>query len=178
MAKRDTVIGTKYDVMLWGFKCTLKDRRNGETTDGYIVVIGNDDYDLDEAKKEIQSRYGALGYTVTECVYDDMRIWEFDALQVFKNARRSRCTGCENYIKGDNSAGPQAGCQAIADQRGFNQSREVDEKLLAAFSNNGIDCAYYEQLEGSRKAEEDKPDYLEEIMAALEELEESEGTEE
>lgn len=176
--KKDTVIGTKYDVMLWGFKCTLKDRRNGELAEGYIVVVGNDEYDLEEAQKEIRSRYGALGYTVAECVYDDTRVWCFDALQVYKEAKCSRCVGCENYIREDMSVGQQADCQAIIDQEEADSSDAVDAELVIAFRNSGKNCAYYDMKEGSKKAAEDKPDYLAEIMATLAELEESEGTEE
>ena len=176
MARKDTVIGTKYDVMLWGFKCTLRDRRNGQLTDGYIVVIGNEEYDLEEAKREIKERYGRVGYTVTECEYDETRMFGFDALEIYKHSRCSRCAGCENYIKEDNSVGQQADCQVIIDmqEEGENQSGEVDEELLSAFSNSGYNCQYYEMLYGSKKKIDDKPDYLAEVMAALEELEESE----
>ena len=117
MARKDTVIGTKYDVMLWGFKCTLRDRRNGQLTDGYIVVIGNEEYDLEEAKREIKERYGRVGYTVTECEYDETRMFGFDALEIYKHSRCSRCAGCENYIKEDNSVGQQADCQVIIDMQ-------------------------------------------------------------
>lgn len=178
MARKDTVIGTKYDVMLWGFKCTLRDRRSNELVDGYIVVIGNDEYDLEDAQQDIRERYGKLGYTVTECVYDDTRVWEFDALQLYKNSKCSRCAGCENYIREDNSVGQQADCQAIIEQEEESGEDAVDAELRIAFRNNGVNCAYYEMKEGSKKAAEDKPDYLAAVMATLAELEESEGTEE
>lgn len=177
MARKDTVIGSKYDVMLWGFKCTLRDRRSGEYTDGYIVVTGNEEYDLEAAHREIKERYGKLGYTVKECEYDDTRLFNFNSLDIFVHSRRSRCVGCDNYIREDSSVGQQAGCQIIIDmqEEGHNQSGEVDEELISAFNNSGYNCKYYEMLYGSKKPIEDKPDCLAEIMAALDELDDTES---
>jgi hypothetical protein len=172
VTKKDTVIGAKYDVMLWSFKCKLEDRRTGKDTDGYIVVTGNADCDLDEAQREIQERYGNLGYTVTECIYDDMRMWQFDALKIFKAARCNRCAGCEDYIKADSITGRPDRCRILAEQQ---KEREVDDNLITSWSNYGYNCAYYEQKEGSKKTTEDEPDHLTEIMATLAELKEREG---
>lgn len=177
MIKKDTVIGAKFDVMLWGFKCTLQDRRSGELADGYIVVNGNEEYDLEAAHREIKERYGKLGYTVKECEYDDTRLFNFDAIEIFARSRGSRCAACDNYIREDSSVGQQADCQIIINmqEEGHNQSGEVDEELISAFNNSGYNCKYYEMLYGSKKPVEDKPDYLAEIMATLAELDDTES---
>lgn len=176
MARKDTVIGSKYDVMLWGFKCTLRDRRSGEHTDGYIVVTGNEEYDIEEAKKEIRDKYGRIGYTVTECEYDDTRIFTFDALEIYKHSRCSRCAGCDYYITEDNSIGQPKGCEVLIDmEEEYLETHPEYEALSSAFDNNGYNCQYYKMREGSKKPVEDKPDYLAEIMAALAELDDTES---
>lgn len=179
MARKDTVIGTRYSIMLWGFKCTLQDRRNGECTDGYIVVEGNDEYDMEEVRKEIRDRYGHIGYTVIESEYDDNRIFDFDALEIYKRSRCSRCAGCEHYIEEDNGVGQIRECAILTDMeeeesRGTQQEYDA---LNAAFKNNGYNCQCYEMRKGSKKPIEDKPDYLTEIMAAMEELNDIESEE-
>lgn len=177
MARKDTVIGSKYDVMLWGFKCTLRDRRSGEHTDGYIVVTGNEEYNLEEAKKEIRDKYGRIGYTVTECEYDDTRIFTFDALEIYKHSRCSRCAGCDYYIKEDDSVGQPRGCEVLIDmEEEENKGTQQEyEALSSAFDNNGYNCQCYKIKEGSKKPVEDKPDYLAEIMATLAELDDTES---
>ena len=177
MARKDTVIGYKYDVMLWGFKCTLRDRRSGEYTDGYIVVTGNEEYDLEEAKKEIRDKYGQIGYTVTECKYDDTRIFAFNALDIYKRSRRSRCHSCDYYITEDSSIGQPKGCEVLIDmEEEENKGTQQEyEALGSAFDNNGYNCQYYKMREDSKKTVEDKLDYLEEIMAALAELDDTES---
>lgn len=177
MARKDTVIGANYDVMLWGFKCTLRDRRSGEHTDGYIVVTGNEEYDIEEAKREIRDKYGRIGYTVTECEYDDTRIFVFDALEIYKHSRCSRCAGCDYYIKEDNSVGQPRGCEVLIDMEEEENkgTQQEHEALSFVFDNNGYNCQYYKIKEGSKKPVEDKPDYLAEIMATLAELDDTES---
>lgn len=172
---KPVILGEKMPIMLWGFKVTLKDRRaaGNDLTDGYIVVTGDEEYDLDAAERQIRERYGRLGYTVTACVYDETRVFNFDAVQLFKQSKCNRCGTCEYYIRPDSSVGLDEGCQ-LADEAEDNGDIEMHKTLAAAFSNNGCGCNEYERVNGRTRDTEDAPDFLAECMAALEELEEEE----
>ena len=50
------VLGEVTDVLLWGFKLELTDRRTGERLEGYAVETGNEDYELDDAAQSIRSK--------------------------------------------------------------------------------------------------------------------------
>ena len=78
------IIGDKQELKLWLFNCNLRDRRNGDITEGQIVIIGNDDYDLDVAEEEIRKRCSALGYEVKECDYSNECIWEIDIVDIYQ----------------------------------------------------------------------------------------------
>ncbi len=99
--RKPVIMAETTRVMLWGFKVTLKDMRDGQLTDGYAVETGNEDYDIDVAIDLIKKRYAALGYRVTQCEYDDTRVYVFDALKEYKAARAAiKCTGCNfTYAK-------------------------------------------------------------------------------
>lgn len=171
--KKPVILGEKSTVLLWGFKITAKDKRDGSVVDGYIVVTGNEDYDIDEAQEEIRKKYAALGYLVTECVYDDSRTYIFDALEEYRNAEKpTKCKSCSYYINLDDSVGQAAGCELTADNELMEEDIETYEKVIAAENAGGEGCPCLELLSPEKKEPEDKPDFLAEIMATLEELEE------
>lgn len=172
---KPVILGEKTQVMLWGFKVTLKDRRTGGGfTDGYIVVTGDEEYDLEAAERQIRERYGRLGYTVTVCVYDETRVFNFDALQLFKQGCSSRCATCDYYIKPDSSVGLDEGCQLAIEAEDDGNAEEY-QILEAAFCKNGFSCEAYEPAAGKKVYTEENTDFLTECLAALEELEEKEG---
>lgn len=80
------VLGEVADVLLWGFKLALTDRRTGEQLEGYAVETGNDDYELDDAAQSIRNRYGRLGYSINSCTFDQERHYTYDAVEEFKAA--------------------------------------------------------------------------------------------
>lgn len=80
------VLGEVTDVLLWGFKLELTDRRTGERLEGYAVETGNDDYELDDAAQSIRNRFGAMGYSVNSCTFDTERKYTYDAVKEFEAA--------------------------------------------------------------------------------------------
>lgn len=80
------VLGEVADVLLWGFKLALTDRRTGEQLEGYAVETGNDDYELDDAAQSIRNRFGAMGYSVNSCTFDTERKYTYDAVKEFEAA--------------------------------------------------------------------------------------------
>lgn len=80
------VLGEVTDVLLWGFKLELTDRRTGERLEGYAVETGNEDYELDDAAKSIRNRFGAMGYSVNSCTFDTERKYTYDAVKEFEAA--------------------------------------------------------------------------------------------
>lgn len=169
---KPVILGEKTAIMLWGFRVILEDRRTGgAATNGYIVVTGNEEYDLEAAEAEIRNRYGRLGYNVTACTYDETRVFNYDAIEAFKQSRCNRCGTCEYYIRPDDSRQAEEQCSlAIGAEREGDE--ETKRKLDEALSNRGIGCVEYEKIDGRTREKEDEPDFLEECMAALAELEE------
>ncbi len=171
--RKPVILGEKTNVLLWGFKVALKDIRDNEITDGYIVVTGNAEYDIDEATEEIRRKYARLGYEVKECEYDDSRTFLFDALEVFREAEQpTRCHSCTNYINRDDSVGQVEGCEIVNDMDYADGEPETWGMVLECNSCGGRGCPCYELSRKAKKEPEDKPDYLAEIMATLAELEE------
>lgn len=80
------VLGEVTDVLLWGFKLELTDRRTGERLEGYAVETGNEDYELDDAAQSIRNRFGAMGYSVNSCTFDTERKYTYDAVREFEAA--------------------------------------------------------------------------------------------
>ena len=80
------VLGEVTDVLLWGFKLELTDRRTGERLEGYAVETGNEDYELDDAAQSIRNRFGAMGYSVNSCTFDTERKYTYDAVKEFEAA--------------------------------------------------------------------------------------------
>lgn len=171
--KKPVIMAETTRVMLWGFKITIKDERDGTLTDGYAIETGNKDYDIDEAVQVIKRKYARLGYTVTACEYDETRVYIFDALAEFKAAgKATKCQCCEYYIQYDGSVGQAAGCELTADGELEQDDFETWEKVVAAENDGGNDCPCFSISSHAKKEVEDKPDFLAEVMAALEELEE------
>lgn len=78
-----TVCGTSYNIPLWEFACELRDRRTNEYTEGGMIVVGNEEYDMDAAISEVTKKYGYLGYSVVTCTFKDERVFKFDALELY-----------------------------------------------------------------------------------------------
>lgn len=169
------IVGEKTTVMLWGFRVNIKDRRDGYMTGGYAVVSGNEDYDIEEAKEEVKSKYAALGYDVVLCEYDETRTFNFDAVEIFREAatQKERCRYCEFYEPADESVGLIATCQLANDDEKIENNEEW-QQVVKASENYGDGCPCFELSKKAKKAPEDKPDYLAEIMATLDELEKGE----
>lgn len=85
--------GTRYIIPLWEFACELMDRRNGEHTAGRMIVVGNEEYDMDVAMREVAEKYGSLGYSVVTCTYKSERVFEFDALRLYEESDETGRTG-------------------------------------------------------------------------------------
>lgn len=83
---KKVVLGEVADVLLWGFKLALIDRRTNQNCDGYAIETGNDEYDLDDAVARIKQRYGAMGYSVIYCDFDEERHYLYDAVNEFESA--------------------------------------------------------------------------------------------
>ena len=75
--------GTIYNIPLWDFVCEIVDRRNGEHGVSGIIVVGNEEYDMDAAIREVTEKYGYLGYSVVTCTFKDERVFKFDALELY-----------------------------------------------------------------------------------------------
>lgn len=84
--KNTVVLGEVTDVLLWGFKLELTDRRTGERVEGYAVETGNSEYELDDAAQCIRNRFGAMGYSVNSCTFDIERKYVYDAVKEFETA--------------------------------------------------------------------------------------------
>lgn len=96
------VLGEVTEVMLWGFNLLLTDRRTGESAKGYAVETGNEDYELDDAVKTIRQRYGAMGYTVNTCEFDEERRYTYDAVNEFMSAEAVEAKAEPQYADEDN----------------------------------------------------------------------------
>lgn len=94
------VLGEVTDVLLWGFKLEITDRRTGEHLEGYAVETGNEDYELDDAAQSIRNRYGRLGYSVNSCTFDTERKYTYDAVKEFEAAEPTN-TGREPEAAGE-----------------------------------------------------------------------------
>lgn len=70
----------KYLIFLLGFDVLLRDRRNNEETDGFIVVPFPEEHpeDLDDAKELIKKHYGRLGFDVKEVHHRDSHVKAID----------------------------------------------------------------------------------------------------
>ena len=166
--RKPVIMAETTRIMLWGFRVTLKDCRDGELSESYAIETGNEEYDIDAATEMIKKKYARLGYNVTECEYDDTRVYVFNALEEFKKAKLAgKCEGCEFHICKDSSVGEEDGCQIAEDE-----SDEDRETAAEYYKNNGEGCEFCERITPAKKEPEDKPDYLAEIMATLAELEE------
>ena len=78
----------KYLLFLLGFEVSLRDRRNGEANEGFIVVPSPEEHpeDLDGAKIIIRNHYGRLGFDVTEIRYKESKVKEMDLLAEYEAA--------------------------------------------------------------------------------------------
>ena len=172
--KKPVILGEKTTVLLWGFKVNVKDRRDGEVVEGYIVVTGNEEYDIDVAAEEVRKKYNRIGYDVTVCEFDESRAFLFDALETFREAQPDcdKCKKCDYYINEDENAGQQQGCELIEDKDLKEDEPETYEKVVKAYGNVGAECPLFEAASTEKEEQEDKPNYLDEIMATLGELEE------
>lgn len=175
---KPVIIGITKEIILWGFKTTIKDNRNGEILDGYIVVEGNEDYELDDAIEKAKKEYAKLGYTVTACEFDDNNTLRIDGLAEFRKLQKEgqHCSKCVYYINLDDSVGQAAGCELTAGDDLEEEDTETYERVIAAENNGGKGCPCFEALRPTGKPKEDEVDYLGEIMSTLEELDE-EGAE-
>lgn len=78
----------KYLLFLLGFDVLLRDRRNNEETDGFIVVPFPEEHpeDPDDAKELIKRHYGRLGFDVKEVHYRDSHVKEIDLVAEYDTA--------------------------------------------------------------------------------------------
>lgn len=179
---KPVILGIKQEILLWGFRTVLRDNRNGEVLDGYIVVEGNEDYELEEAREKVRREYAKLGYTVTACEYDGDNILHIDGLTEFRKLQKSgkRCSKCIYHIKQDSSVGLQDSCNVLDEYKedfayGNNQGEEQGA-IEQYFNKEGKNCLYFEAVTPTEKPREDDADDLGEIMNMLEGLDE-EGAE-
>jgi hypothetical protein len=174
---KPVILGIKQELLLWGFKTTVRDNRNGELLDGYIVVEGNEDYELDDAREKVKKEYAKQGYTVTACEFDDSNTLRIDGITEFRKLQKygQRCSKCVYNIKEDSSVGLQEGCEVLDDYEEDGDSIALPE-MLAYFHGNGTNCPHFEALTPVGKPKEDEVDFLGEIMSTLEDLDE-EGAE-
>lgn len=83
--KQGIVLGDIDTYILWGFKVKVKDRRDGSIHSGYVVEVGNEEYELNVAERSISNKYGRLGYDVIECEYDGEKRFIFNAVEIFRS---------------------------------------------------------------------------------------------
>lgn len=70
----------KYLVFLLGFTVRLRDRRNKEETEGFLIVPYPEEHpdDLDDANETIRNHFGRLGYDVLEITHDESKVIELN----------------------------------------------------------------------------------------------------
>lgn len=78
----------KYLLFLLGFNVLLRDRRNNEETDGFIVVPFPEEHpeDLDDAKELIKKHYSRLGFDVKEVHHQDTHVKAIDLVAEYDAA--------------------------------------------------------------------------------------------
>ena len=70
----------KYLLFLLGFEVTLRDRRNGKTEGGFIIIPSPEEHpdDLEGANKVIRNYYNSNGNDVEEIKYQESKVKEMD----------------------------------------------------------------------------------------------------
>lgn len=70
----------KYLVFLLGFTVRLRDRRNKEETEGFLIVPYPEEHpdDLADVHPLIKDHYNRLGYTVLEITHKESKAIELD----------------------------------------------------------------------------------------------------
>ena len=66
----------KYLLFLLGFSVKLKDRRTGDTEEGFIIIPFPED--LEDAHAAIKSHYSRLGYDASDITYQESKVKEID----------------------------------------------------------------------------------------------------
>lgn len=99
------VLGKVSQVQLWRFELEVKDRRTGDYLTGETVEVGNEDYDLGIAERNIRQQYGALGYEITDATFKEERIFIFDTLKAWEQADESTSGREPQRIEDDENEG-------------------------------------------------------------------------
>jgi len=70
----------KYLLFLLGFSVKLKDRRTGDTEEGFIIIPFPEEHpeDLEDAHAAIESHYSRLGYDASDITYQESKVKEID----------------------------------------------------------------------------------------------------
>lgn len=78
----------KYLLFLLGFSVKLKDRRTGDTEEGFIIIPFPEEHPkyLEDARTAIKSHYSRLGYDASDITYQESKIREIDLKAAYATA--------------------------------------------------------------------------------------------
>ena len=80
-------MGQKYLVFLLGFEVRLRDRRNKEETEGFLVVPYPEEHpeELVTANETIKHHFGRLGYDVLEIKHKESKVIAMDLMEQYNS---------------------------------------------------------------------------------------------